>query len=605
MRAKDKKQDPWSNFLLAEVMAELRRSAAEDFGDGSDEYKKAPKSIKEAAKKLKTELRSIHEATTDNANQFIKEASGKLRVLLRADGASDAQAEQLAPSCNRPEDREDFWALNGRVGNSLTRDEKYLRLYLPDLAEIGARCWPGPVSYRSALNHYVAVCIRVHSIMPQVAFEEITFHAAKKVLVPAIAHNLKLFAKEHPEIYHAFVHDTSLKFRLGMSMAKEWVPKGVRTSERYLIRKWLRLFNVCVAKGKYISIERRGELFREVQELLLDYEAEPRTSRLWADLSILASGDMAVDEMLVACVLEEVGGDRQSLATSPLVNCARARFGLLRYAYLMTKEAAEFAANFDYGHKETAGLIRRIDERVSKGKPLGTDIVNEIFGWAYLLSRHNLLGRRPTNPASKKENTHRSLAAERLHELLAKAYDVKEKECNNVTAVLALRYALGFLTNPRFIKPASVIRKKDKRGRTLYSSEKIEEYITAADNDPAMPKSIVHLAKARVALHHAAMHRSSPDKYLRELKSSLGHYSEILAVLATPQDAGIMDGEVIAWALPEMYYAMGQLAERDKETHWQPVLQSLLVLGEVQYGVYYNPKEECARIEEGLRLAVE
>ena len=72
------------------------------------------------------------------------------------------------------------------------------------------------------------------------------------------------------------------------------------------------------------------------------------------------------------------------------------------------------------------------------------------------------------------------------------------------------------------------------------------------------------------------------------------------------RDAGIMDGEVIAWALPEMYYAIEALKLHDPESEedWRSVQNSLQVLGEMQYGVFFSAKEELERVEKGLQVAI-
>jgi len=597
MPKEDKKQDNWAAFLLAELLSDLRRSAAEDYVSDNDEYA-GSKSALQAAQKLKAQLSAVHESTTGNANQFVRMAGETLKKFLSGGnllGKPPAEKGDL------------IWALNTRVERSLVNNEQHLRLYLPDLAGVDQRRWPGPVSYRSALNHYVAVCIRVHSIMPKAEFKEVTFFAAKRVLVPILAHNLKFFAKDAPEVYHELVYNVDLEFRSGLKMGRGKTPDQISQAKRYIFRKWARLLNICMEKGKLFSIERRGELFAEVQALLKDYEADPRTSKLWSDLSLLAAGDMAVDEMMVASVLEDLGGDRKRLDDSPIVNCARSRFGLLRYAYLMTREAAEFGDNFASGEAETQGLLRRI-ENIPSGKPISADLVNEVFGWAYLLSRHNLLGRRPTVVTRSLETHNREVAAQRLYDLLSLTYR-REKDKGRVIHVLALRYLLGFLTNPRFIKPKTQIRKSDELGREGYTSEVIEGYITIAAKEPGMPQSIIHLSRARVALHHAFLGKSDSGTYTRNLQSALDHYSKVLGQAPSSnvqnnEDSEVMDGEVMAWALPEMYYAIQELDNHDTNVDFTHVLSSLLVLGEVQYGVYYNPKEECARIQEGLMLAV-
>ena len=77
-------------------------------------------------------------------------------------------------------------------------------------------------------------------------------------------------------------------------------------------------------------------------------------------------------------------------------------------------------------------------------------------------------------------------------------------------------------------------------------------------------------------------------------------------MLDAPPSAGIMDGEVIAWALPEMYYSIEALKLHDPESEedWRSVQNSLQVLGEMQYGVFFSAKEELERVEKGLQVAI-
>ncbi len=582
----------WEELLLSQLLHELRSKADEPKVDDVVEYAGNRKALKQA-KELRKMLRTPYGTTASTAGTFIREAAGAISDFLseiKPSGGASASAEAKK-----------LLEKGKRVESALIHNEAQLRLLLPDPVVSDEHRWPGPISYRSALNHFVAVCIRVHSIAPDVAFDEVVYHVAKRVLIPSAAHNMKFAAKEHPAVYHAFVHEEQAGLGIGIEISGVDVAAGeLPSKERHYYRKWARLFNVMVRSAKFISPERKAELFRYFQKLLKDYEVEPRTSQLWQDLSVIASGDMAVDEIVVSRVLDDIGMGNRKLSESPLVNCARARFGLLRYAYDMRHEAEEFKARFTFGEAEVGALIVSLGR--AKEITRDDELVKKAFGWAYILSRHLLLGRQAQASKGRDYFARQQDAANMLHNLLD-AVNRADVSQAGLVRLLALRYLIGFLTNPRFLKSPELTLRKGQPGG--YYSEIPEGFIRLAEKMKGMPNSIISMARARVVLHYAIA-TSDMATRSRELQSSLKLYSEILEELASPGDAGVMDGEVIAWVLPEIYFAIEKFSQcrPGDEDHWTAVQKSLLVLGEVQYGVYYNPQEEMKRIENGLLMAV-
>jgi hypothetical protein len=591
----------WDRILLSELLDGLRQKADEPKVEDEVEYAGNKKAF-EKARKQRASLMKLHDSVTSAAGSFIKGAASRIRALIAGGSLISSGGRAVkTPGVKR------FLSQAGRVEGSLIRGEEQLRLLLPDPLSSDERRWPGPISYRSALNHFVAVCIRVHSIAPEAKFEEVMFHVAKRVLIPAAAHNMKFSAKEYPSVYRAFIHDDAISLRIGAKLTNNDKTNAIEDlpgKERYFYRKWARLFNVMADSANFMSPERKGELFRFFQTLLRDYEAEPRTSQLWQDLSIIASGDMAVDEIVVSQVLDDVGMGNRDLRSSPLINCARARFGLLRYAYDMQHEAAEFKVRFSYAEGEIESVMMQI-VKMPNGERLSDELVKKIFGWAYILSRYLLLGRQVDGANANRVAESHQDAARMLCELMDAVIRKDAKE-NSAERLLALRYMIGFLTNPRFRKSFDKIRSKIRPG--VYCSDAVEEYIRLAEKEEpnGMPKSIVSMARARVVLHLAIAKELDKPGRSRDLQSALGHYAQILELLASPRDVGVMDGEVIAWVLPEIYYAVGKLSKSSPgdEGHWESVQKAILVLGEVQYGVYYNPQEELKRIEEGIQLAI-
>ncbi len=588
----------WESLLVSALLESLREEAQARYLGDAKEYQGSKQALKRAEQLRQTigaKKTTSAKSTLASANTFIKDVAGGLGDFLTGlklvgrfrDGSETSKKVRAV------------LLRNGRVETTLKYAEDQLRLVLPDMVGVDENRWPGHVSYRAGVNHFVAVCLRVHSILPDVPFDKVTQAAARRIIVPALAHNLKFFSKSHPQVYRFFVHSDTICFRRGKPLAPDDIPDDIPDEAKYVARKWARLFNVCMSLGEVWGERRVGELYAELQGLLRDYEADPRSSRLWRDLSILAAGDMAVDEMLVSWVIEDVGGDPKAQASGPLINCARSRFGLLRYAYLMAKEAEEFREDFAKGQRAAAALVQRLEE--SKAGKLPEDLVNQSFGWAYLLSRNNLLGRKSHVPVSTQRDP--AVAARLLYDLLN---ELRLKAASETHRTLGLRYLVGFMTNPRFIKPLSKIRVDPKSTNGAYYSQTVEGLISDASKMAMMPPSIISLAKARVALHYAYLHRGDARRQVQELQSCLDHYAGILKQLDKPTASGIMDGEVIAWALPEMYYAIDLLKRHDAESvdDWQDVQEALQLLGEMQYGVFFSPKEELERVAEGLRIAI-
>jgi hypothetical protein len=595
--------DPrWQEFRLTELLKGLHEYAEKAYQGDEVEYagcKPAKDRASLLRKSLSTSKPKSRESSAASSNTFFKDVAGNLgdflsglKLIGRFKDGSEV-SEKMKAVLGR----------NIRVEGALKAWEAGFRLLLPDLVGMDEKRWPGHVSYRAALSHYVAVCMRAHSILPDVSFDAITLAAARRILVPALAHNFKFFAKDHQDLYQLFVHGekkgphAKKKEPLtDLFMLKQDDAADLPGHSRPAFRKWLRLFRACQHFGGKWGEHKLAELSAEFQELLRDYEREPRNSRLWRDLSILAAGDMAVDEILVSWVIKDVGGDEASMSSSPLVNCARSRFGLLRYAYMMTKESAIFQADFEQGLTIASKLLAQIGE--SKDGELAGELIDQGFGWAYLLSRHNLLGRKAQSGDARMGD--RDRAGLVLYELLnALRFKAKSEEHRT----LALRYLIGYMTNPRFIKPYSKIRLDPKKPRSAFSSTTAEGLITDAGKLSMMPQTIVQMAKARIALHYACFDKLNSAMHLQ---SCLGHYAAIIKAMDSPTCGGLMDGEVIAWAFPEMHYAIEKLALHDAESaaDWEEVKESLQVLCEVQFGVFFNPKEEGGRIQDGLEATV-
>lgn len=598
----------WRELVLTDMLRQLRVEAEGRFTSASKEYDGSTAKLKEYGK-LRARLKQKTSGTTENylsaAKGFLTRSTSSVIGLLSRAGARDGSEGLERRLAGYKLFQDDM----GRVEGALEYDEQELRFVLPDFEEFGGKRWPGPVSYRAALNHFVAVCVRVHSILPGLSFEDVAWHCARRVLCPVLAHNLKFLASHHPEVYRAFVHDDTLQLRQGREIKEE--ASGIPRASLYAYRKWARLFNIGTSFGtKVWSVDKAGELFMEVQSLLREHEADARSSRLWRELSMLASGDMAVDDMLVSWVVEEVGGASRDMASSPLIACARSRFGLLRYSFGMVREADLLRKDFNEAMVVVGSLTKKI--KATRVGRVSDELSEAAFGWAYIISRYLLLGRDASDRLNSEDFIDRSqLAGLAFYDLLYSVYqvesaDVRARSATAFQGLLALRYLLGFMSNPRFARPFAKLRSDPRDRRSAFSPDTIKGLLHEAGDPSPLPDSITCLVSARVSLHLAVSVADDAVARRKHLEDALDHYAASLSAVSSGVGVGAMDGEVIAWALPEMYHAV-EMAKLVFPLHLdalKDLQRTILLMGEVRFGVYFNPVEECKRIKEGLKNGV-
>jgi hypothetical protein len=530
------------------------------------------------------------------AKNFVQRSGFSLVKLMMARGGSghqtDGEKEMLA------------WAM--KVEKAIAGEEYALKYYLPDLSEDKAKRWPGPIGYRVALNHLVA----------------------KVVMVPILAHNFTFLSRDNPKVFMALAGDRkkdgdgrpNLSSLVVLSRGgKPNAPDSLTGEDRQLYDAWLLLLNIFI--DFHPDEQAAWRCVLEVIELLNEYGDNPVSSRLWAMLSVIASGDLAVDELLVTKVINADDGRLGVPASQPLVNCARSRFGLLRYSYGMEDQRKLFETNFAEAIKTVNGLADEI-RSMQRPEHLDTKKANEVFGWAYMLSRKTLLGRYNNQAADwpffedKKPAAQvfaaQYVAGQTLDRLLSALSDEKFISARSAEVssygLLAMRYLAGYRSNPRFIMDTN---ESDVAGVI----EPIKSRLSAVS---AMPKGVSAMVTARNSLHQAyrKIHHQLVGAEV-QLDHAISQYAITLdAILVSnvrftdqerlPNASGVMDGEVAAWCLPEMVTALS-LREQFTETlegkkNLRRMRSALRVLGESQFGVFFNEDEERDRIERGLKL---
>jgi hypothetical protein len=518
----------------------------------------------------------------------------------------------------KPADR-NYIKLSKKIGKVLEVEDHVLKTYLPDFSENKLYRWPGFISYRLALNHFVAVSLRVHSIYPQVPFNDILSIVAGVIITPAIAHNLSFVSKTRPELFRALVKfnssdlsSTAALVRLAeLGYTNEIKPPDdLSETDSKLFKKWILLLGAYIAYHPNRT-EAKSQILKIV-DLLKDYEDNLSTSLLWSNLEFIASGDFAMDELLVARVIEKGTSTFNSVKLNPIVSCAQSRFGLLQYIYRLEKDCREkMKSNPEAEFQKVEQAIKAYEEHKYPGKT-DEETVEKLFGWAYVLSRRNLLGRLNDEPKKLKDNSQiRKITSILLIEFKSQAY--LDRIFNSLTresvlspdssvrnfGLLALRYQAGFKSNPRFIIDTKGI------DNTNYIEEVIER-IKKIDKSE-IPPAIISMLKARNHLHKAFLNKRNKNlkSEMRNLNESLKFYSECISLVFSNQ--GIMDGEVAAWCIPEMITVFKFKQDHPESDEKQKkdinnLIDALALVGEYKFGIYFNQIDEKERIELGLKI---
>ncbi|GBL29868.1 hypothetical protein EMGBS10_10180 [Opitutia bacterium] len=611
----------WAGLLLTEALAGLYRYGLKEMRGQMTAKMQSDLQL------VRGQKTSSFKVTLSKARAFLKDSRTKLVVRMKEGFGVLLKKEG------------DYLESAVRVEKALMGVEAGLCQIMPDFSQVENERWPGPIGYRVALNHFVAVSLRLHSIFPKVEYDGLISLVGRVVLTPIMAHNLTFLLRSDPSVFRVIAVDGRARdddppsksllawYASGAPSKPEELgaargyakPTSLSTSEMEKLQRWQLLFDALIHFHPVRS--QANEQFTLIRELVTEYVENPAISRLWSSLADLASGDLSADEMLVAKVIQQDELTFKKTEQLPLVNCARAKFGLLRFAFKMEAEAEMLRKNPD-GALDTAEKV--IDAHKAYPYPDHTDHdqASKLFGWAYLLSRRILLGRMVKgNPAHGLSADLKNAAVvlklewrasellDRLLESLSRPEILKAASKARQFGLLAIRYRAGLRSNPRFII--------DVRGKP--GTSYIEEAIAWLKKDDALdiPKGIVWMLMARNALHNAWHCQNVPQKYIVQLDQALSHYARTLDAIfdskvkfeediSVKNDEGTMDGEVAAWCIPEMAAAlwMKERATEDKKAKLQIARyrKALITAGEIQFGIYFNFDLELERIITGLRI---
>jgi len=574
---KNRKDDHyWREMTLPHYLKQLRLYIEEA-------WQSDPATKMEAKKSFKGLQKSGDGGNISDAKKFLRDS---VSIIIRR-----FKGEALGREAS-------FLGDARQVTLAIENEEELLHQIAPDFSLNPSGRWPGPVGYRSALNHLIAVSIRVHSMYPETKFDVILRASTRRILVPALAHNLTFLRRSAPAAFNYLLKSDVGIDRLRSGHLILNPAAGKLKDEEVGAEVWIRLLNATFHFARQ-SVVDAGDLFAEVKRLTLEHEINPSGSALWNELSLIASGELSIDELLVSRVTMDLQDKLGAAPPRPIVFCARARFGLLRYSYAMTEERELVAKQPAKALAAAHEFFKGLQAETEKKEKLTDEACIRAFGWAYLWSRHLLLGRAEDKRVESVEfKQTQDPAGILLENLLYQVYCHAEKP---EYRQLALRYVAGFLTNARFLRPLTL----RANGHT-----KAKNYVELMRKE-SLPGGLISMMEARLQLHQAYA-LIGKSGFAEALHAALATYAETLKSINASEDSNsMMDGEVAAWSIPEMRYAIELLKQTVIEKGYEKtaklgelvrIQKALDMVGEMQFGVYFNQEEESGRLEKGLKL---
>lgn len=322
--------------------------------------------------------------------------------------------------------------------------------------------------------------------------------------------------------------------------------------------------------------------------MLRDHVNHPHGSDLWKSLSRLSSTTPGASDLLVFEALSRMGYAKPTQAMKARLHCSRTRYEAIASGYydsefrgLLNKDAATIS-----------------DYVATHSKGWGT---TEKLAKAFLVSRRCLI---PSDSERGADLADQVRMADMVDELLSTCRTGNSDPSVNL---LVNRYLAGFLTNPRFVKPA----RRDLAG----IAAAVKEYaVMAKDFGNAPDVAIIDLFEGRIEWIRMLRGDATLSKKV------FARYGAVLkALFELDNRKEIIDSEVPVWLLPEVITLIS-LAEHvdDAEVYGQSFTKDIKPptahmnfatvmqkVGERHYGIYFNMHAELRRICLGVVRASE
>ena len=457
---------------------------------------------------------------------------------------------------------------------------------LPKAEDSVKMSWPQPVPAHLTINSFIALSLRIHTEYPNLKAKAIILESTRHTIIPILAHWLCISGQS------CTVNDLALNFFKSECNSKK--PPVDNLDAREFNSDELAWQRVAKALVKY-SLEYFEEtetlnLLSEIINLVDDYRRNPHGGQLWMQLGKLNGTPPGVNQMVIFECLKRIQGLDEIPNASPNKStfyCSRTRHSALRLGYY--DEEFKNRAN-----KNISDAAADLDKQMSKL----TD--EDKLARAFILSRIALVDH-DTNDDSEAEFDKKKSAAKLLENLLQGI--LSNKSTDKKVQLIAHRYLLGFLTNPRFTK---VITDTDKLEESLSEFRK-----SAKDNSDKVSLLLSDIFEARLNWSRAL----SGEKI--DCEDIVAKYAnacnQILS--SADRDEAQFDSEAPMWIIPELsvilyfgenfcnrsllkdYLKGVDLVISKENKNASAVLNRI---AETQFGIYYHHRVERNRIVHGL-----
>jgi len=459
-----------------------------------------------------------------------------------------------------------------------------LEKLLPKAADGSQMSWPPPIPAHLTINSFVSLSLRIHTERPHLRAEKVMMEAARTTILPVLAHWLCISGRS------GMLNEGALK-ALDESFNGKSTEHALSTDDA-----WIRVAKVLAKAAKETFGAEASALLEETKQLIEDYRGNPHGGRLWQQMGKL-NGTPPGSNLLTVfeCIHRLEPGEEGSKSVESGAStyyCSRLRYEAVRLGH------------YDEEFKRlAAGDIGKIKARIDGMEKANPDAK---LSMAFTLSRQALISAGEPHADERKAGI-----AKLTCDILKSVSD--DPNASNKTKEVADRYLLGFMTNPRFMKPFKNM--DDLRDR-------LGTYQARHSKDlDSVPGLLSGVFKARILWAKALGGENIPDNQVIGLYA---HACErLLASIESGARGVAFDSEAPIWILPEMsalvwmgdkysdrpevMRRIGQDtvrthndSERKKLERFANASSILSRIAETEFGIYYHQVHERRRILEGM-----
>ena len=435
----------------------------------------------------------------------------------------------------------------------------------PSLDRLAAGDWPPVVPPARMVERFTALTIGLHSEDPS---QPLAVHAARafhEAVLPALAWGVVSHLYELPEHLRGDAQKALAKYFKGKPLphlAELEVGEDEKLPFLYLrmVEAWFAMLTTTKDSAPWCC---PAESWSKARAQLATWLAQPLTdldTQLWSSLGEQYTGQVAGSQR--ARVVEQAG--RHSVGSAGFVRNRLQLFmaandPTLRKFRLLTE------TNLDKASKKPFAA-----EDVKPEQPEAA--AREACGAAFWLARACFA----KHVGDQSHNVNADRASERVLLLLVRAAALLKHDPD--LRLTCVRYAVGFATNPRYVRSGAVLDNQDRL---------IDLYALM----PGHRRSLVNLFRGRLAWQRWRA-KLAPDA-----KLALKCYAEALRERADPEHG--FDAEAPVHFFPELICVLNQAGKR--KTREESTLKAVDFITQRNYGVYFDIVNEERMLAAGLQ----